>query len=299
MMKVKVCPALEFNYSQSEVLIAMESMSQMRGWCPHAAPPINTLIFGDLLQRMYAVYQSVVDIRQGLHSRFYESLARIDGDDSGALYAAMLERAELVGVIHRVDTVMLERALEQLDASPNISLSVNISPKSLAMVGEQIVDLIGNHANVAERLILEVLETRPFVPPETCLRILDECRALGVRLALDDFGCRHPDMKMLETVKPEIVKLHSTVIDDAMLNSDYKLLDAAMEYSWANDALLVAEHVDTQEKYMFTARQGIHLMQGYLFSRPVRTPPWGVGWLDRSASQAVDVLEIQCSEDAS
>lgn len=257
-----------------------------------SAPPINALVFGSLLKRMHSAYQPVVDMRDSLRSEFYESLARIDGDNSGTLYAGMLQWAELVGLIHRVDTVMLERALGQLDGAPDISLSVNISPQSLAMVGEQIVDLIGSHAHVADRLILEVLETAPLVPPETCLRVLDQCRALGVRIALDDFGYLYADGQTLEIVSPEIIKLHSTVIDDAMLNADYKLLDEARAYALANGAMLVAEHVDTQEKYLFTAQQGIHLMQGYLFSRPVRTPPWEVSWLDRPASKAAKALTI-------
>lgn len=263
----------------------MEPFSETGDFLDHAPahPPINTLRFSDLLQRIHPVYQQVVEIRGGLRPYFYESLARIEGDISGALYADMLKRAETVGVIHRVDIVMLENALKQLNVFSHITLSVNLSPHTLSRVGNQVVELIRNNADVANRLILEVLETSPIKQPEICVPVFKKCRELGVSFAVDDFGYRHADMRMLEIVQPEILKLHASVLDDAMLNADFTLLDRAIEYAWSNNSMLVAEYIDTPDKFYFAAQNGIHMMQGFLFSRPVRVPPWYIGWIDQQA----------------
>lgn len=231
--------------------------------------------FSDLLRRVYAVYQPVVDTRKGLRPHFYETLARIDGDTLGILHS---------GVIHRLDMSMLKKALKQLEAAPEIVLSINVSPITIDLAGRQILELLGYHTGVSNRLIIELNDPYFIARSKECLQVLDACRELGLRIAVDDFGYG-ADMQELEVVQPDIVKLHASAFNDAMLKADFSVLNTAMDYAWSRDIMLVAKSVDSHEKMIFMADQGIRMMQGYLFSRPVRMPPCSSGWPEQPVSK--------------
>lgn len=181
--------------------------------------------------------------------------------------------------------MMLKTALQQLEAAPGIVLSVNISSITIDIVGEQMLEMLGCRANVTNRLIIELTDPYSIARSKEGLRVLDACRGLGLHIAVDDFGYG-ADMQGLEIVRPDIVKMHASVFNDAMLKADFSVLNTAMDYAWSRDAMLVAKQVDSHEKMIFMADQGIRMMQGHLFSRPVRMPPWSIGWPERKMSEA-------------
>src|SRR5262249_5229213 len=101
---------------------------------------------------------------------------------------------------------------------------------------------------------------------------LHALRAMGVHLAVDDFGIGYSSFSYLKQFPLDTLKIDRSFVREVISQRD----DAAI--TTATTAMgnvlglrVVAEGVETEEQRSLLRRQGCDEMQGYLFSRPV--PP--------------------------
>lgn len=109
-----------------------------------------------------------------------------------------------------------------------------------------------------ERVVLEVLETVEITP--TVLNRMGELKAMGFRLALDDFtqfAEQHPSALALV----DIVKL-----DLPLLTSDQLTATVAQLRRWP--LKLLAEKIDDRSQFEHCTQLGFDLFQGYFFAKP-------------------------------
>jgi EAL and modified HD-GYP domain-containing signal transduction protein len=108
-----------------------------------------------------------------------------------------------------------------------------------------------------ERTVLEVLEDVEV--DDQLVASLRELSALGYTIALDDFVLS-PGLEPLLDIA-HIVKLDVMALDDAQLQEHVGLLRA-------RGLQLLAEKVETRERYHALREMGFDLFQGYFFARP-------------------------------
>jgi EAL domain-containing protein (putative c-di-GMP-specific phosphodiesterase class I) len=98
---------------------------------------------------------------------------------------------------------------------------------------------------------------------------MKEVRALGVRLAIDDFGADYAGLDLLAGLEPDQIKLDMRLIRGIERQGPRQAIVRAIRlacFELGTD--VVAEGVETVAEYAWLAEQNIRLFQGYLFARP-------------------------------
>jgi EAL domain-containing protein (putative c-di-GMP-specific phosphodiesterase class I) len=132
-------------------------------------------------------------------------------------------------------------------------------------------------------LVLEVTESLLMEDRERAVGVLSRLRALGVHVAIDDYGTGHSSLAYLAALPVTELKLDRSFVG-AMSGSARaeSIVVSTLQLAHALDLVLVAEGVEDQATADALAELGCDLVQGYHFSRPV--PPTELEmWLDSRA----------------
>ena len=199
--------------------------------------------------------------------------------------------AEEAGLIGALGQFVLRTACQQhmrwrLDLgerAPGV-LAVNLSVAQMRQPGlaEQVRKVLAECAMPAASLQLEVSESLATQDP-TAQRCLRELKALGVRLALDDFGAGWSSLASLHQLPVDVVKIDRSVVVEAQ-RSDYHraLIEATVRVAATLRLATVAEGIETDAQSALVSALGCGLGQGYLYSRPLDAGALGA-WLAERA----------------
>jgi EAL domain-containing protein (putative c-di-GMP-specific phosphodiesterase class I) len=151
-------------------------------------------------------------------------------------------------------------------------LNLNFMPQSFFTVPESMVSTLeaANRAGLdASRMVLEVVEGELISSPSEFIEILNQYRAMGLKVAIDDFGAGYSGLNLLAEFQPDQVKLDMQLIRGIERHGPRQAIVRAIRQICLDLGIeLIAEGVETREEYSWLKNQGIHLFQGYLFARP-------------------------------
>lgn len=216
-------------------------------------------------RRVVFARQPVVDATSR-ELAFSEALLRVAGEDGRIVTAGDIVPAmERSGLVPLVDMRILELAAEQLALNPEERLSVNISPLTLESPDwlATLAAHIGRRSDIAPRLIVEVTETVAIRDPEMARRKLDAMKALGVTIAIDDFGAGHTSFKHLRNFPIDIVKIDGAFIQNlSRSTNDRFFVQTLIDLAHHLGLSTVAEWVEDEETARLLTRWGIDYLQG-------------------------------------
>ena len=201
-----------------------------------------------------------------------EALLRWTHPERGAIGPAVfIPVAEQMGLIDRLGAFVLRHALHEAKRWPDLYVSVNLSP--LQVRGSGIVELVrGVLAETGvppSRLILEITEGVLIDNPEEMVTRMKDLHALGVRLALDDFGSGYSSLGYLQRFPFDKLKIDRSFVT-ALGNSANGgvIIQAIVALGRALGLKVVVEGVETEKQRVLLRLAGCDEMQGYLFARP-------------------------------
>jgi EAL domain-containing protein (putative c-di-GMP-specific phosphodiesterase class I) len=109
---------------------------------------------------------------------------------------------------------------------------------------------------------------------EQCHGVLAEIRARGILLAVDDLGAGYSNLKYIEELNPQVVKLDRQLVAGVRRNSrQEKLVRSIIRLCHDMDAKVVAEGIETLDELAAARDAGADYCQGYLLARPSYPPP--------------------------
>jgi EAL domain-containing protein (putative c-di-GMP-specific phosphodiesterase class I)/DNA-binding response OmpR family regulator len=214
------------------------------------------------------VYQPVVS-RTGGETVGVEALVRWIG---GAAPSEFIPLAESTGEICDLGAWVLRRACEEAAAWPHLSLAVNVSPVQLqeehfSHVVESILKETGFPPH---RLELEITETALLRNESKALAVIKRLRAQGIAFSLDDFGTGFSSLTYLRALPVDKIKIDRSFVTNVHETVDAAtIVHAVVSIGRALGKKVVAEGVDTVEQQHFLSAAGVHLLQGYLFAKPM------------------------------
>jgi EAL domain-containing protein (putative c-di-GMP-specific phosphodiesterase class I) len=119
-------------------------------------------------------------------------------------------------------------------------------------------------------LQLEVTEREVMRDPESSLRVMHELRALGVRLAMDDFGTGTSSLSCLASYPFDVIKIDRSFIQHiSELPQTQVVVRAAIALVESLGRASVAEGVETLEQLALLQLLGCRQAQGHLLGMPV------------------------------
>lgn len=222
-------------------------------------------------RRIVLAYQPVVSTRSG-KPQFFEALLRIRGLD-GALCgpAAYLPVAERAGLMTQIDHRVCELALRHMKENAELRVAINISVATLRDPAwfERFRAALNQTPGAAQRLIVEIVETVAIGDVGALTELLGKVKALGVRIAMDDFGAGHTSFRNLRALGIDIVKIDGAFVQNIARSADDRFFVRTLaELAQHLGIETVAEWVEDAEAQKTLTALGIDCLQGFYLGRP-------------------------------
>lgn len=224
-------------------------------------------------------YQSILDLQTGALDRA-EALLRWYRVGELVMPGAFIPLAEESGLIGSLDRFVLRRAtLEAVRLG--LQISVNLSPKSLHApeVVEWVRQALEESGLEPARLCLEITEvalrgdsraSTLQTEREQAIANLKALRALGVRIALDDFGSGYTWLSCLKHTPVDLLKMAPTFVAGIGKDPrDEEMIRSLIALGHGLGLTVLAEGVEIPEQLAWLREAGCDLAQGYGVARPV------------------------------
>jgi Amt family ammonium transporter len=218
-------------------------------------------------------YQPIIDVAGNrLHS--VEALARWEHPQLGFIppttFVPLLEQLDLMVP---VGEGLLVRACSGVrgilgPVCPRVSVNVSVSQLLDANFLHSIYVALDKSGIAASALEMEVTETVFAQDLDRISSILTEIRALGIRVALDDFGAGYSSLRYLNRLPLDVVKIDGIFVRDFDQGGD-AIIAAALSIAEKLHIELIVEGVETDAMLANVRTLGVTKMQGFLYARPM------------------------------
>lgn len=215
-------------------------------------------------------YQPIFGADRAIRS--HEALVRwrhpVRGMISPAQFIPIAEESDL---IDKLGEWVLRRACRDITALGGRPVAINVSPMQLRRsdFAEGFAQTLRELGADPHQIIVEITETVPLNARAAELSNLVSLRALGVRIAIDDFGAGHASLQYLRGFAFDIIKIdRSYVANLPESRIDAMIISAVCDIARSLPVEVIAEGVETQEQFVQLQQAGCTAFQGFLLGRP-------------------------------
>jgi len=220
------------------------------------------------------LFQPIFEIVGGEPMLFaLEALSRGPRNSNVEAANVLFEYVRRKGKEVEVDRACIAAAIAAgagVPGSPAISVNVHASTLERdPNLPDFLVETCNAHRMPVSQLILEIVEQQKFWDERAFFNALEDLRALGVRIALDDIGIGYSSHRMLIEVRPELFKIDRYFIDDCTGKASSRAaIESIVLLASRLGGRVVAEGIETLADFHTVTSLGIDLVQGFYFARP-------------------------------
>ncbi|MEE9250217.1 MAG: EAL domain-containing protein, partial [Alphaproteobacteria bacterium] len=233
-------------------------------------------------------YQPQVDLAAG-QVIGAEALVRWRHPEHGVVLPdEFIALAEQIGLIRQLTRWVLNTALRQAAAWHRkgfaIAVSVNLSPRNLHEddLSETIGGLLERYGVEPRHLTLEITESAIMVDPTRALKVIERLSAIGVRLAIDDYGTGYSSLAYLKRLPVDEIKIDkSFVMNMTHDRNDRVIVRSTVDLVHNLGLKVVAEGVACKEQFRRLKAFGCDTGQGHFVSHPLPLADFMV-WLEQA-----------------
>ena len=206
-----------------------------------------------------------------------EALVRWNHPERGLLPPTdFIDLAEQAGLIVPIGEWVLRTACAQLrewhTQGIDLRVGVNVSAYQIQHTDivasvKRILDASGVDPKMLE---LEITESVALQNLDLTMDVLEQIRARGVRIVVDDFGTGQSSLIYLQRFPIDAIKIDKGFVQDvAEDEAAAAIVSYVINLAHAMRLEVIAEGVETEAQYSFLRHYACDLMQGYLFSEPL------------------------------
>ena len=211
-----------------------------------------------------------------------EALARWTDDDLGEVRPdEFIPRAEANGEVVRLGLSVLRSALRAavelgfVDAGRYVAVNVSVGQlRANDDGGRRFSDHVAEALAATDLppgvLVCEITESMLIVETDPAVHELQRLSAMGVRIAIDDFGSGHWALGSLRWLPADIIKIDRSLVRSIDTNARARdVVGSIVGLSHRLGATLIAEGVETQAMAEAADELGVGFVQGWCFARAV------------------------------
>ncbi|UYG04357.1 bifunctional diguanylate cyclase/phosphodiesterase [Halomonas sp. LR3S48] len=222
-------------------------------------------------QRIVPYFQPIADVRTG-KVNIHELLMRIQLDDHLVPAGEFIDIAESIGVIHKMDYLLIEKAFAQIRAQGYEGmLFINLSPKSL-IIGEfigHIHQLAIDYDILPERIVFELTERETVSNLKLLEKFVLDLKLEGFNFAIDDFGSGYSSFRYLKQFPIDVIKIEGEFIRNMLNDEKYMaFVKSIVTLAQSLGVSTIAEFIEDEEVLEVVKGLGIDFGQGYHLGRP-------------------------------
>ena len=214
-------------------------------------------------------FQPIVD-KNGVIQKF-ECLMRLCEEKKAHSPFFFLDIAKKSRIYKTLTMIMLEKVFDIIPQYPEFQFSINVS--HIDIVDEDIVNYILEtiaQRNIGGQIIFEILEDEGLEDKESFFTFVKYIKALGAKIAIDDFGAGYSNFSYMLELNPDILKIDGSLIKNIDTDRNaYIITNAVINFTKQLKIETVAEFVHSEDVFEIIQELGVNSFQGYLFSEPV------------------------------
>jgi diguanylate cyclase (GGDEF)-like protein len=208
----------------------------------------------------------------------FETLGRWFHPEFGAIPPPeFVKLAEENGLINPLTQLVMRRAIEAAKQWPDdVRVSVNVSPVQInSELVDRVRDIIKETGFDPQRLELEVTEDVLIKDFDQTASMFSRLRALGMQVAMDDFGAGFTSMANLRRLNFDRLKIDRIFTMELPNHRRASAIVRSMfVLAHELDLEVTVEGVETYEQFAFLREEGNCELQGFLFSPPKPASAW-------------------------
>ncbi len=218
--------------------------------------------------RFHPVFQPVYSLTDG-HLIAVEALTRFDAEPARTP-DVWFRAADRAGLGTELEVAAVAAALDAVaELPPDVAVSLNASPATLG--DPRLRELLAAHPE--RRVILEITEHAVVEDYHLLLGSVDELRALGVRIAVDDAGAGFSSLRHIVQLGPDTIKLDISLTQGVGTSALRRALAGALiDFAQRTGAELIVEGIEEVGDLTTWSALGADAAQGYLTGRPGPLP---------------------------
>lgn len=222
-------------------------------------------------------YQPMVDLRDG-RVVGVEALVRWRHPERDVILPdKFVPLAEETGLILPIGRWVLTEACRQVGAwnagrSSPLSVGVNLSARQIeqADLPTIVTDILAESGLEPGCLVLEITESLLLRDTQAVMSRLQDLRALGVRLAIDDFGVGYSSLAYLRRFPVDMIKVDKSFVDKIASGPEASALaHAIVQLGRTLRLATLAEGIEAADQLGELRESGCELGQGYYFAKPL------------------------------
>ncbi|MCK9474214.1 EAL domain-containing protein, partial [Sulfurimonas sp.] len=203
----------------------------------------------------------------------YEALVRIvvfeRGEKKILFPSDFLDISMNSGLYIKIAKEMLDQSLSFFQDRDE-KVSINFLPNDFfnSSIMEALIEHIQKFDS-PQRIVIEITEQEGVENFQRLAKVVKKLKAMGVQIAIDDFGSGYANYAHILEIKPDYIKIDGSLIQNILINNDSKILvQSIVRFAKALNITTIAEFVESQEIFELLKEYGVDEFQGYHLGRP-------------------------------
>jgi diguanylate cyclase (GGDEF)-like protein/PAS domain S-box-containing protein len=250
---------------------------------------------------MFLEMQPIMSLSAPHESLNFEVLLRMrDAEGRVAPAGPLIAAAEKSGRAGVIDRWVLSTTLAWIEdnvasLSNTRFVCMNLSGASLndeRFVADSL-EILARYTHIASRLCMEITESVALHDLDNTRRFIDQVRAFGVKVALDDFGAGYTSFSYLKELPADVLKIDGNFIVNINAHpANVAIVEAIVNLAANLGMKTIAEWAEDAATIRTLAEIGVDYVQGYAIARS--QPPEKLLAASSSASfiKSEEVLQV-------
>ena len=214
--------------------------------------------------RIICYYQPIVDVQNG-DILAYETLVRLkDTNGNIVLPFKFLHFSKKIKLYHKISQKVILNACTTFKRKRDF-FSINLSIDDIK--NQETVDFIIKtikRTRTAPRVTFEILESEGIENYDEVLDFINKIKALGAKIAIDDFGSGYSNFEHLLKLNVDYIKIDGSLIKNITSNEKHKIIvETISSFAKKIGIKTVAEFVETKDILNKLKELEIDFAQGY------------------------------------
>ncbi len=214
-------------------------------------------------------FQPIYDIKLNKIDK-YESLMRLQSNGNKIIDPAdFLETAKKTKLYPKLTKEIFNQVSESAKFS-NYEFSINLSVNDI--LNKETSQFILKHlekSDIGSWLVFEILESEGIENYQQVTNFLRELKALGSKIAIDDFGSGYSNFEYVLKLDVDFLKIDGSLIKNIDTNEDAQIIASTIvDFAKKLKIKTIAEYVHNKSVYNMVKNLDFNYAQGYYISEP-------------------------------